>query len=56
MKKLNKKQTIQNILDRANQTNGISIDVAGFNKKAKNDDDFVKGAAKFVGAEVVYDE
>ena len=53
---LNKKATIQNILDRANRSIGISIDVAGFNKKAKAKDgnSFVKEAAEFVGAEIVY--
>jgi hypothetical protein len=56
-KKFNKKATIKNICDRANLPgNGISIDTAGFNAKAKakSGDKFVKEAAQFVGAEVVY--
>ncbi|MDD5289671.1 MAG: hypothetical protein PHT40_00545 [Patescibacteria group bacterium] len=52
-KQINKPQTIQNILDRANRSNGISINTEKFNQK-KDDENFLVEAANFVGAEVVF--
>ena len=54
-KKLNKKATLKNISNRANQSIGISINVKGFNEKVKEEgNDFIIEAAEFIGAEVVY--
>ena len=55
-KKLNKKATIKNILDKANRSIGISIDTVKFNEKAKAKDGekFIKEAAVFCEVDIVY--
>ena len=52
-KKINRKKTIQNILDKCNRSIGFSIDIHGFNEKAK-DDKFVVEAAEFCEVEVIH--
>lgn len=54
-RKINIRKTVQNILDKANRSNGMSIDVNGFNKKVEEEgESFVIEAAEFVGVEVSY--
>jgi len=53
MKKINKRATIKNILDKCNSSIRFSIDVDKFNKHPK-DDKFLIEAAKFCGTDVVY--
>lgn len=50
---LNKKATIQNILDKVNGSIGYSIDINKFNEK-KDDEQFLIEAAEFCGVEAVY--
>ena len=52
-KKINKNQTIKNILDKCNSSIGWSINIDKFNKESKSDK-FLIGAAKFCGVPVVY--
>lgn len=55
-KKINIKETAKNILDRVKHSNGMTIDVAKFNKKLKGKDagKFIKEAAEFCSVEIVY--
>ena len=59
-KKINKKATIQKILNKCNKGNGYSIDVKKFNEKMKEPDEiklreFIVGAASFCDIEIVYE-
>lgn len=55
-RKINKKKTLQNILDWASSSIGHSIDIAKLNKKMKEPDyeEFLVEAAAFCKTEVVY--
>ena len=61
VKKINKKATIQRILNRCNKSNGTTItDMAEFNKKVNQEneakaEEFIIGAASFCGVEVAYE-
>ncbi len=51
---IDKKKTVQNILDRINRNPAAyNLDMEKFNQRI-NDEEFLKQAAKFVGVEIVY--
>lgn len=52
-KHINKQKTIDNILDMCSRNIGFGINVDKFNRR-KNDVQFIKEAAEFVGAEIAY--
>ena len=59
-KKINRKATIQRILNKCNKGIGYSIDVAKFNEKIyasdeKKVEEFLVGAAFFCDVEIVYE-
>jgi len=53
MKKINKKATIQNILNKCNNSIGFSINVAKFNAMDKTDK-FLIECSEFCHTEIVY--
>lgn len=53
--KIDIKKTFENIINKANSSIGISINIKGFNKKVKEEgESFIKEAAKFVNVPVKY--
>jgi hypothetical protein len=56
-KKINKEETIMNIITECKKKKGITIDINAFNERLKVPDEleFIKEAANLMGAKIVYD-